>query len=123
METIFYLLIAFFLFVEIILLLGAQRVHKAMLKYKGVKPNECSVNYKLYAFVGTFYFFFCFVGLISSQWLGFMAIIILALIPKRWLTWRIIDSLLSIAILLFILLNKYHFHIDITSLITKYLFV
>lgn len=122
METIFYLLIAFFLFVEILLLAAAQRVHKAQLKY-GVKYKEWSTNYKLYAYVGTFYFFFCFVGLMSSQWYGFVAIIILALIPKKWLAWRIIDGLLSIAILLFILLNKYHFHIDITSLITKHLFV
>ena len=105
MTTIFYILIAFCLFFEVLNLAACKKVFAAVEKYKDKNDlTEISPG---------------FIGLISSQWIGFLALIVLSLIPKKWFTWRIIDNILGIAILLFVLLNKYHFQIDFNSLIIK----
>ncbi len=63
-----------------------------------------------------FYFFLNMIGLFSSQWIGFLLIFILAFIPKTKRIWVLADSLISILIVLFIILNKYHFHYDVLNL-------
>lgn len=128
MTHLFYLLVVFFLAVEVIVLSMEKTIHNAMATYrlqekeygKGKVPFEAK-NPKLvvYSILGAFYWVVCLVGLMSSQWLGFAAIIILAIVPKRWLWWRYIDTVLSILLLLFIILNKYHFHIDLITLIIR----
>lgn len=107
MITVFYLLVAVCLFVEILRLLAVKKVDQ------GVKnPKDYSPLYTAYVSFGFFYFFFCLVGLMSSQWIGFVALLLLGFVPKKWITWRVIDGILSIAILVFILLNKFQFHIN-----------
>lgn len=61
------------------------------------------------------------IGLFSSQWVLFAALIILSWIPKLkfWiLCW--IDSVLTLPLLIFILLNAFHLHIDVWKLISTY---
>lgn len=128
MTHVFYLLVVFFLAVEVIVLSMERTVHNAMAAYKlqekefgkGKVPFECR-NPKLvvYSILGAFYWIVCLAGLMSTQWLAFATIIALALVPKRWLWWRYIDTVLSILLLLYIILNKYHFHIDLFTLIFK----
>lgn len=120
MTTIFYILIAFCLLFEVLNLAAYKKVFAAVKKYKNKNDiSDASSIFVAWVMCNWIYLVLCFIGLISSQWIGFLALIVLSLIPKKWLTWRIIDSILGIAILLFILLNKYHFQIDFNSLIIK----
>ena len=120
MTTIFYILIAFCLFFEVLNLAACKKVFAAVEKYKDKNDlTEISPVFAVWRMCNWIYLILCFIGLISSQWIGFLALIVLSLIPKKWFTWRIIDNILGIAILLFVLLNKYHFQIDFNSLIIK----
>lgn len=120
MTTIFYILIAFCLFFEVLNLAACKKVFAAVEKYKDKNDlTEISPVFAVWRMCNWIYLILCLIGLISSQWIGFLALIVLSLIPKKWFTWRIIDNILGIAILLFVLLNKYHFQIDFNSLIIK----
>ena len=73
-----------------------------MEKYKDKNDlTEISPVFAVWRMCNWIYLILCFIGLISSQWIGFLALIVLSLIPKKWFTWRIIDNILGIAILLF----------------------
>lgn len=122
MITVFYLLTAVCLMYEVIALFGAKKIAAGVKKYKDVKdPKMFSPEYLTFLVFNYIYLFFCLVGLMSSQWIGFALIFILALIPKCNLLWRRIDAILGIVILVFILLNKYQFHIDFNYLLINYL--
>lgn len=127
MTHVFYILIAFFIFVELIVLFSQKNIHSAVKRLKKLNKekkgklsfDEIGASMTLYQSIGIIYLIYCLVGLMSSQWVLFALIILLAFIPKRWLWWRYVDSIVTLLILAFILLNKYHFHIDIFHLIIK----
>lgn len=127
MTHVFYILIAFFIFVELIVLFSQKNIHSAVKRLKKLNKekkgklsfDEIGASMTLYQSIGIIYLIYCLVGLMSSQWVLFALIILLAFIPKRWLWWRYVDSIVTLLILVFILLNKYHFHIDMFHLIIK----
>lgn len=127
MTHVFYILIAFFIFVELIVLFSQRNIHSAVKRLKKLDKekkgklsfDEIGASMTLYQSIGIIYLIYCLVGLMSSQWVLFALIILLAFIPKRWLWWRYVDSIVTLLILAFILLNKYHFHIDMFHLIIK----
>lgn len=127
MTHVFYILIAFFIFVELIVLFSQKNIHSAVKRLKKLNKekkgklsfDEIGASMTLYQSIGIIYLIYCLVGLMSSQWVLFALIILLAFIPKRWLWWRYVDSIVTLLILTFILLNKYHFHIDMFHLIIK----
>lgn len=113
MEHVFYLLVSFFLAFEILSLFAVKKIHASVNKYRDLSNvQDMSATFATYYVVNVLYFLTCVIGLISSQWACFLLILALCFIPKRYLTWRIIDGVISILILLFVILNKYHFHID-----------
>jgi len=60
------------------------------------------------------------IGLFSSQWICFLVIILLSLIPKKQsVVLRWIDALVTVVILLFIILNAYHLHLNLHELYIK----
>ena len=127
MTHVFYILIAFFIFVELIVLFSQKNIHSAVKRLKKLNKekkgklsfDEIGASMTLYQSIGIIYLIYCLVGLMSSQWVLFALIILLAFIPKRWLWWRYVDSIVTLLILAFILLNKYHFHIDMFHVIIK----
>lgn len=127
MTHVFYILIAFFIFVELIVLFSQKNIHSAVKRLKKLNKekkgklslDEIGASMTLYQSIGIIYLIYCLVGLMSSQWVLFALVILLAFIPKRWLWWRYVDSIVTLLILAFILLNKYHFHIDMFHLIIK----
>lgn len=127
MTHVFYILIAFFIFVELIVLFSQKNIHSAVKRLKKLNKekkgklslDEIGASMTLYQSIGIIYLIYCLVGLMSSQWVLFALIILLAFITKRWLWWRYVDSIVTLLILAFILLNKYHFHIDMFHLIIK----
>lgn len=120
MEHVFYLLVSFFLAFEILFLFAVKKIHASVNKYRDLSNvQDMSATFATYYVVNVLYFLTCVIGLISSQWACFLLILALCFIPKRYLTWRIIDGVISILILLFVILNKYHFRIDFDLLTIK----
>lgn len=77
-------------------------------KEKDKKPDFKQSTFILLSF---FYLIWGFTGLMTSQWVLFLVLIILSFIPKgKGTILRKIDAILSFVILMFILLNKYHLH-------------
>lgn len=113
MEHVFYLLVSFFLAFEILSLFAVKKIHASVNKYRDLSNvQDMSATFAIYVVVNVIYFLACIVGLMSSQWVCFILILILSLFSKRHIVWRIIDGVISIMVLLFVILNKYHFHID-----------
>lgn len=120
MEHVFYLIVAFFLWFEILSLISVRKIHASVNKYRDLSNiQDMSATFATYYVVNVVYFLVCIVGLMSSQWICFLVILALSPISKRHISWRIIDGVISIMILLFVILNKYHFHIDFSLLTIK----
>jgi hypothetical protein len=98
-------------------------------KHVNFKKRVLAPGYKMDTkgaiFVGVYLYYFgwCLIGLASSQWLLFLALILLSLIATLInkvksieLVWTFIDALLSLVILIFILINKFHLHISMADL-------
>lgn len=111
MEHIFYFFGTFAFLFELIQLESPDRVHKfANAKYEaGSKEKEAQAFFGLLIIL---YLFWTVFGLFSSQWPFFIAIIDLSVISSlvKTNTWRRIDSILTIILLLGIVLNKYQIH-------------
>lgn len=123
MTTLFYLFVVIFLVHEVFVLVmqksvfAEYKIIRKRKKEKNLKAKDFSGTIKMYLFISLIYLFYCFAGLLTSQYPLFLLMILIALIPKKFLILMYIDSFVSIAILLFIILNKFHFHIDIANLI------
>ena len=64
------------------------------------------------------YFIWAATGLMSSQWIPFLVLILYSFIPKGDNIFiRKADAILSLAILLFIVINKYHLGINLLDYI------
>lgn len=121
MTHIFYIGLIIFIIYEVYSFLNAEKINTRQIEYKDL-PKDVNKEYFLWknggfliklSLFNMFYFIYVFVGIFSSQWLLFLAILLLSLIPKKIVAVRRIDSVLSIIILLFILINKYHLHINL----------
>jgi phosphoglycerol transferase MdoB-like AlkP superfamily enzyme len=60
-----------------------------------------------------FYLFWMVIGLFTFQWFAFLVLLVMGLVPKKWVWYIFIDSVISIAIILFIVLNAFHFKISL----------
>jgi len=56
------------------------------------------------------YMLLTLIGLFTFQWYAFVVILLFSAIPKRTWWWIRIDALISALIILFIVINKFHFH-------------
>lgn len=128
MTHLFYALLVIFILVEMFILCDSKRVFRGIERMRKIakekKRNGTKVTTDDYGggitlYVGEqiIYLLYCLVGLMSSQYLLFALILVMGLIPKRWLWLLRVDSVITIGILLFIMLNKYHFHINLYHLI------
>lgn len=63
------------------------------------------------------YLFWGLFGFISSQWIVFILFWLISFIPKRNIVIYWIDAVLSAAILFFLVINHFHLHIDVLSLL------
>ena len=114
MTTLFYLFGILAILWEFAVLTDTNKIHYFLGNKEKNKDND---NYTNLSFLMLGYFLWAIVGLFSSQWILFLVLIVLSIIPTKHIVLRWIDSLLSLLILLFILINKFHLHIDILSLL------
>ena len=122
MTHIFYLLIPIFLLFEIFAYQNAERIMRKIAEFKASPKDEPkeylskNIDVFLYYVFNLFYACYIFIGIFSSQWILFGLFFALSIgfgqIKRRNVTMRKIDSIISFIILLFILINKYHLHIN-----------
>ena len=119
MTTLFYLLLIIPLLYELVSLMNVEVYEFARKTYctKEIKTKDQTTNQKAYMLCGGLYLILTFIGLVSSQWLLFLAIFLINIMPRKIRYNRIVflfDTFICSAILLFVILNHFHFHIDIT---------
>ena len=74
-----------------------------------------------------FYIVLVLMGILTSQWLGFLALLFIGLIAytirklpyfkKLQIVWCVIDGVMCLLIGLFIVLNKFHFHLTMSEIL------
>lgn len=119
----FYILVLFCITVEIQTLTDTERVIRASktLKEKQAEGSlDTLVGFdKNYMISSSFYTVIAFIGLFSTQWPVFLLMIIMGIIMsltyKNNVIARKVDSVISCALLLFIIINKYHLHLDLVG--------
>jgi hypothetical protein len=90
------------------------------LKWKELLIDGRETDNPLLGLMFVSYVTWVFIGLLSSQWIVFLLLVIVNFIPKGLSKpLHIADSITSIILLLFIIVNKFHLHIDVFGLIFK----
>ena len=120
MKHVFYLLTIAPILWEAINLMGIKKTHNFLNNLKQIKGKEFSEwteNQKSFTICMIGYILWNFAGFFTFQWVLFVCLFLLGLLPKKYIWYRWLDSLISISILIFIIINAYHFKIDIWALI------
>jgi hypothetical protein len=123
LTAVFYILVLLCITVEIQTLTDTERVIRASktLKEKQAEGSlDTLVGFdKNYMITSSFYTVIALIGLFSSQWPVFLLMlamgIIMSLTYKHSVIGRKIDSVISVSLLLFIIINKYHLHLDLVG--------
>ncbi len=94
-----------------------EEIIKFRAKAKSKEPNKEFTSYEaIFVLMQLLYFFWVCVGLFSSQWFCFLGLMGLStinmILNNKNKDWHIIYAGLSILIILFAILNTYHFHIN-----------
>lgn len=67
------------------------------------------------------YLILTFIGLLSSQWLLFLILIMFSIIiPKKWKFIIVIDAVIGLIVVISIVINKFHIHYDFTEYIKSF---
>lgn len=115
MTHIFYFLGIFALLYEMVVFTDTKRIYALSKNIKGSKHENLTKNQKAFTTLIFLYAIWTITGLFSSQWLLFICILFLSLIPGKNVILLKIDAAISFCIVLFITLNKYHLHINLTD--------
>ena len=105
---------------ELFNIMSPKRVHrfvKGLKEAKNKSADEWSSSQKSVALLMVLYIFWTFVGFFSFQWPLFLFLFLVGLIPKKWVWFRWVESLITFILLVFIILNAYHFQIDIWAFV------
>ena len=120
MDYLFYIFTIPALLWELMVLKETKKVKSFMAKYKAIDHKDKTSTDTAWGCLMLGYFAFTSLGLFSSQWVLFLLFIILSFIPFKNLYLIKLDAFLSMTLLLSIILNKFHFHIDIVNLILNF---
>ena len=121
MKHIFYFIGLLPIIYEMTVVTNPKRVYLFKERMKAArKLDNFTSSQKSYAILSLGYLVWVFVGLFSFNWVAFLALIALSLIHKKYVILMWVDSVITVIILLFIILNSYHFKIDLFSLLSNY---
>ena len=91
--------------------MGIKNTKKILAFIQNMKSTDFK-NYterqKTFSFFMIGYLIWVIIGFFTSQWVLFVFLFLMGFIPKDKAWIKLIDSILSLAILLFIVINKYH---------------
>lgn len=120
---LFYLCTIIFIILEIGSIQEAKSITYFREAIKTNKNLKLTAKQSLYGSVQLLYMVWTLIGLFSSQWILFMLIIIISLVilvpNNRSIILMKIDSSICAGILMFIILNKYQFHINLFHYLFK----
>jgi len=114
MKYLFYSLAIFPLIWELMCIFELNRVHnflRGIDELKGKKVEEYTTNQILIVVLMWGYFAWEFVGLFTANWFYFLILLLMGFAPKKNKYVKLVDSVLSVIIIIFIVLNAFHFHI------------
>lgn len=80
------------------------------------KNKEAQMKNVMRMLSSLIYFFWCFIGLLTFQWYLFIPLLTLGLIPKKNVVWVFIDAVLGFSLILFIILNAFHFKLNLLEI-------
>ena len=128
MKVIFYLFTIIAIMYELHVLLNPKRTLSFMQELKRVSKIESDDGIKKYNLKQiTFYLFslgyliWGTIGLMTFNWVLFLIMLLIGLIPKRYYLQYIIDSLIVIPLLVFAIVNTFHLKINLFNYISDML--
>lgn len=119
MIHIFYILALFPIMWEIIVSSSPRKVSNFVKEFKGLSMDESTSEQKTLANFMLVYLIWNIIGLFTGQWMLFIIILGLGIIPKNNVFLTFINGFVSLCILVFMLINQYHLHIDLFKMIFK----
>lgn len=110
--------VPFFIFFEMVSYSYAGSLVARINMKKEDRP-KASIQMSVYFLTALFYIFFSLVGLATSQWVWFAILAVIGMLHSliNWMVgrstvWLVkFDSVLSVLLMIFIIINKYHLHI------------
>ncbi|WP_207503789.1 hypothetical protein [Telluribacter humicola] len=118
MSILFYIFTIAALMRELLVLKNPKKYHDQAKCFHTKKFDDLTDTQKISAGLLFFYLLWILVGLFTSHWLPFLFLFLLWLVPVRWVWLRWTRSLTVFFVLLFILINRYHLHIDLWRWVT-----
>lgn len=121
MKHVFYFIGLLPLIYEMSVIMNPKKIYKSKERMKVAgKFDNFTSGQKSYAILSIGYLFWAFIGLFSFNWVAFLFLIAISFIPKKHFVLMWIDSVISFLILLFVLLNSYHFQIDLFAAVRSF---
>lgn len=120
MINIFYFFSIIAIIWEIIVITNPTRISKFIGTYNNKEMDGLTPKQRSLSFYMLGYLVWCILGLFTGQWILFLLLLILGLFPKKLPILTFINSLISLFLLVFIVLNVYHLHFDLLSIIKNW---
>jgi hypothetical protein len=120
MSHIFYFLGVLAILWEVIVVTSPIRVTKFINSYGNKSVDGLTTKQKNLSYCMLGYVIWCIVGLITNQWVIFVLLLSLGMVSKKRMILTFITGILSLLLLVFMLINVYHLHINLFSLIKSY---
>jgi len=105
---------------EIIAVTNPIRISKFIGSFNNKEMDGLNKKQKALSFYMLGYLIWSIIGLFTSQWILFLILIGLGLLPKKSPILTFINCLISLCLLVFIILNVYHLHFDLLSIIKNW---
>lgn len=120
MSNIFYFFSIIAIIWEIIVVTNPIRISKFIGTFNNKEMDGLNQKQRSLSFYMLGYLIWSIIGLITSQWILFLILIGLGLLPKKLPILAFINSLVSLCLLVFIIVNVYHLHLDLISIIKNW---
>lgn len=110
MHYLFYIWAVFAILFELSCLLQPGKMINFKKRIKNLKWDAYDDTAKNFAILSVLYLLWVLAGLFSSSWKFFLALVIISCIPKKHKWIIVIDSAITLVILLGMIINRFHYH-------------
>lgn len=124
MTTLFYIIVALLFIYELFALVLEKAIFESKKRHREkinakkengekITINDLSESILFYYICTLLFYIITVVGFLSSQWVLFIIIFVLKIIPKKYLWLKCVHRIITLLLLAFILINKFHLHITL----------